>query len=263
MKEKVYTRRGVTYRVLSTGIHVKIAGPLPTEELPQEGFFNAEPRLNPDAIPLVIVFSYNRPDMLLRNLIDLRKNKTECRIVVIDDGSEYDHSEHSKYCEYQRFDHHGKEGFWKLWNIALQIARVHGSEITVFSQDDMLRANIDMMLKDVSKFPELFTCNLINDGRESNWGGRVWEPYKKKWIEGNFTECSFFCPYAVLEKLEFKINPISNREGLSSGVGRQITLRLREKEVPMYVPVKSYAFHGDHESVMHPEGRKTTPLISQ
>jgi hypothetical protein len=31
----------------------------------------------------------------------------------------------------------------------------------------------------------------------------------------------------------------------------------------MYTPKKSLAFHGDHESKMHPEERKKNPLISK
>jgi len=261
-KEKIYTRGGVTYKVLSTGIHMRVQSIVETSENNEPQVAVYESCFNEDAIPLVIVFSYNRPEMLLENVKHL--SKFDCRIVVIDDGSEYDYSEHAKYCEYQRFDHHGKSGFWKLWNIAFQIARLHGAKFNMITADDMLEAKFDKMIKDFPKFPDLFVCNTLNDGREQSWGERIWTPYKKHWVESGFTDFACFTPYQVLEKLDFKIYPIKSREeNQSSGIGQQITTRLKQLEIPMFTPLKSYVYHGDHESVMNPEERRKNPLVSR
>jgi len=56
-----------------------------------------------------------------------------------------------------------------------------------------------------------------------------------------------------------KVEPRSYR---SSGVGRQISRRLHAYGNTMYGVNETLLLHGDHESVMHPEERKTEPLIT-
>jgi len=49
---------------------------------------------------------------------------------------------------------------------------------------------------------------------------------------------------------------------MSSGVGRQLSIRLRDLKIPIFTPIKSFAYHGDHESLMNPEVRKIHKIIS-
>lgn len=58
---------------------------------------------------------------------------------------------------------------------------------------------------------------------------------------------------------KINLKPIPNR---GSFVGEQLTRRLVNLKVPIFTPIKSFAYHGDHESLMNPEVRKIHKIIS-
>ena len=54
-----------------------------------------------------------------------------------------------------------------------------------------------------------------------------------------------------------------NIKDISSGVGQYLTFAFNKAKVKMFTPIKSLAYHGDHESLMHKEERIKKPLISK
>lgn len=83
-----------------------------------------------------------------------------------------------------------------------------------------------------------------------------------------FTDCGFFCNKQLLNRIGYYVNEINPRrfehnEAISSGVGQDLTFRMLRTNCNMYTPTKSLVYHGDHESLMHPEHRKKIPLISK
>jgi hypothetical protein len=182
------------------------------------------------------------------------------RVVVIDDGSTYDHSEHSDICEYLRLRHEGKEGWYKHWQRAFDIAKESGEEFFVFMQDDLQNFDYFGAKSMCHSFARLSCFNIINCGRKNHWGNRYYV-VDDRTIHCDFNDCMFFCSRAVLKALDFCIDKSRKKLG-SSGVGYELTMRMREEGIKMYMPVKSFAYHGDHESKMHPIERKKNPIIS-
>ena len=82
-----------------------------------------------------------------------------------------------------------------------------------------------------------------------------------KWIDCGFFDCGGLTNRATLEL--FEVTKTKRNGRASSGVGMQITKKLRALNVPMYKTSPSLSYHGDHPSVMHPEIRKKQPLISR
>lgn len=162
--------------------------------------------------------------------------------------------------------HTGKKGFWKKWDLALRTAEHIDTDFYLFIPDDF--ENVDY--ERISKFHEAhkdkpYFCNVINDGRTQQWVRFNEQPYNNEFTRIGFVDCGFFCNRSALQKIGFNMTPIdtSRMAGItSSGVGMQLTRRIHQTGIPIYKPIKSMAYHGDHESVMHPEERKKIPLIS-
>ena len=215
---------------------------------------------------MIVIFSYNRPEMLLNLLKELEGEKP----TVIDDGSKYDFSEHEKLCNYLRVDHVGKKGYWTNWNIALAMCDMSDNDFFLFMPDDISDVDIKAIRRlGQSLKDEFYAFNYLNDGRDSCWGKGVVSPEKIDGIDCkkiNFVDCGFFTNRKTLSKIGFQINQISKerfKDPLkSSGVGQQLTERLRKIGAKMYKPDISLAYHGNHTSEMNPVERKKNPLVT-
>jgi len=210
---------------------------------------------------MIIVFSYNRFEMLKQVVSELKNED----FVVLDDGSDFDLQPLD--CNFIKFEHVGKAGYWRTWNLALELCEESDDDFFMFTPDDF--TNID--LKRIKKLHNQFKSkpyiyNIINDGREQNFIHTKVFNVDEDTINVGFNDCGFFCNRAALKLLNFEMNPVPltrfNQPGISSGVGQQLTMRLFRLGVPMFKPVKSLAFHGEHESVMHKEERIKNPLKS-
>ena len=207
---------------------------------------------------MITVFTYNRPDLLKEAIKPILKEK----YIIIDDGSDVP----LKQKNVLRVAHQGKKGFWRLWACALHIADLSDDDFFLFMPDDFL--NID--LERIKAFHEThkdkpYFCNVINDGRTQQWVRFNERPHNADFTQIGFVDCGFFCNRSALQKIGFNMTPIdtSRMAGVtSSGVGMQLTNRISRSGVPIYKPIKSMAYHGDHDSVMHPEERKKIPLRS-
>jgi hypothetical protein len=153
----------------------------------------------------------------------------------------------------------GKECFWQVWNLAVHL---HGAspkdELHLFIPDDFDDIDTERMIKIHSEMNKPYAMNVINDGRVGMWSG-VMKADRGEYFVSGMVDCGFFCSSDVIKYLEVPSN-ISTVD--SSGVGRHITMQLLAERIPMYTPHKSLAWHGDHDSIMHPAERKTNPLIS-
>lgn len=208
----------------------------------------------------VIVFSYQREEMLKQVLKDLKGEV----VTVLDDGSDFVVKHHNVI----RFKNGGKQKFYKKWQVALLIAEGSDSDLFLFMPSDFL--NID--LKRIKELHEQYKAqpyvyNIINDGREMCWNNFRPVTIDRDTTQVFFTDCGFFCNRVALAKIGFSIPDVTpmrfqRRQDISSGVGQSLTQLFIRHGVKMYKPTKSLAFHGDHPSTMHPEQRTITPLIS-
>ena len=168
------------------------------------------------------------------------------------------------------FPHRGKEKFWMTWDEMLKDAHQHKDvDLFMFIPDDFENIDIERIKEIHQEFKgRPYIYNIINDGRVEQWTPFKATPPKNGHQRVGFTDCGFFCNRRALECTKWKVKPIDPARWkkdpkASSGVGRYLTLTFTNYKIPMYKPVKSLAYHGDHESVMHPEERKNNPLISK
>lgn len=210
---------------------------------------------------MIVIFTYNRKDMLSKMLEHLK----DFNPLVIDDGSNYEIDHFNKI----RFGNGGKRQFWMRWDCALRECKHSKDDFFLFTPDDFENINMKEIKRLHDKFKgSPYVYNIINDGRDMSWN-RI-EPVQidSETLKVGFTDGGFFCNRKALEKLSFEMRPISTRRFdidpfCGSGIGHQLTFRFNRSGVAIYKPIKSLAYHGDHESMMHPELRKIEPLISK
>ena len=213
---------------------------------------------------MIVIFSYNRPDMLMRLL---RECPSDEQIIVLDDGSTYDPSEHMKLCHYIRTQHYGREGFWLKWQHAFDLCRISEDNYFTFLADDMT----EIQWERIAKLPNsLYAKNLMYErGRFRDWtgmGGFEQDFNGEPHYSVGYVDCAFATNRATMEAIAWKQDEVKwewFRAGkhISSGVGHQQSWRFVHNRVPMFMPQVTIAKHGDHPSQMHPEHRKQVPLI--
>ncbi len=211
----------------------------------------------------VIIFSYERQQML-EALVKEVSQVPNASYLIIDDGSSFTLPDN-----FYQFEHGGKQMFWRSWDYALRQLKNDTSDIFLFIPSDFSDINFREIIER-HKFHSrvAYAYNVINDGRENCWNTTKPHKINEKTYRVGFTDCGFFCNKAMLDKIGYhvdKINPqrfVANKS-ISSGVGQQLTFRMKRFCVAMFMPVKSLAYHGDHPSVMHPEERTKNPLISK
>lgn len=201
---------------------------------------------------MIFVTTYARPQLLLRLLQELQGED----VVVLDDSSDYDHSEHEKYCGYYRFDEHcGKQQFWHIWQTMFNMARsLTDDNEFIFLQDDLY--NVDLEGLRSVQTPDKYALNLMDVGPD-----RGWSPV-------GYCDCIFRTNRATLEQIGWSIDPVPQtrwkfRPTLSSGVGQRLSQAFYKNQIPMILPNQNYASHGDNESQMHPNLREVEPLIAK
>ena len=155
----------------------------------------------------------------------------------------------------------GKEMFWSVWNDMLKTAEKSEAELFIFMQDDFT----DLDLERIKEIHEThkdkpYAFNIINDGRNGLFNGVVPVTIDDKIMCG-FVDCGFFCNREALDAIGYYMEQTEVKKD-SSGVGRRLSNRFLKARVTMYKPVTSLAWHGDQDSIMHPEERRKNPLIS-
>ena len=204
----------------------------------------------------ITLFTYDRPEMLKETTDHIRRNIGENdTLTIYNDGVD--------------FPHRGKKGFWKTWNEALKKCEENVDDIYLFMPEDFLNLDFDRVREMHERMKhEPYVFNIINDGRHQSWGAFKKQDPVNGVEQIGFCDGGFFCNRKALEAIGFYMIEINERRwkefpNLSSGIGQQLTGRFHRAKVKMYKPVKSLAYHGDHESKMNPEERKKNPLISK
>lgn len=212
---------------------------------------------------LKIIFSYQRPQ-LLGNLLQ----ELDGDIIVIDDGSDYDYSEHEEYCDYYyRVTHRGKPYFWMSWNLAFMLCQASDHDHFLFLPDDWFQFNTKRIKWIQNQFREYpYAFNIANHGV-----ARQWTPIKQwqttigdfECFRVGFVDCCFSTNRESLNRLDWKMEPISQERfqntKMSSGVGKQLSKRFLKAGVPMLKPVKSLCKKHHVESQMNKLERKINP----
>jgi hypothetical protein len=190
----------------------------------------------------IIITHFNRPEFLKQQLNEFKGYD----VTVIDDGSKCDLSFVPKLI---KFPHLGKKGFWIIWKKVLQVAKESKHERILITPDDFINFDLER-IHQLDLDNKVY--NIINDGRTINWGCK------------SYVDCGIVCNKKSLENIVITEPPINwfNRENKSSSVGYQLTKQFDSQNIEMIIPTKSFAYHGNHDSMMHPTERKNNPLIS-
>lgn len=214
---------------------------------------------------MILITSYQRKTQLLSLLKSLQGN-----IIVVDDGSTYDPTRHLQYCEYYRFSHKGKVGFWMQWQYMMELAQESDDDWFLFTQDDVSDIQLDKIKQICESIEGDYAFNFMRRGSKRGWTNIKWEDVTIGGVQCqvcDYVDCNFACSRGALERIGFDMKPVDprrfERKNISSGVGQQLSQRFAWRGVPMYVPQTSLAYHGDHPSLMHPQERQRNPLISR
>lgn len=235
---------------------------------------------------VVLINTYERATMLDRLLQDIYDSRSshDLKLFVSDDHCTVKYV-HSLAAKYHKLDitlfvsqtNHGKQMYWALVNRSFAELRGIDFDFIVMMPDDV-RLESDYFNKALDHWAaipdqrKICLSTLLSPAEmgKSKWASGVpaletcdgFDVYKTMW-----TDLAFFAPRSILETLNFKVLPIpksrwQNKPRLSSGVGEQITKRLRKAGCTLYHTANTLMHHGGHESKMNYEERKRNPLIS-
>jgi len=224
----------------------------------------------------VVITTHNRQEMLKMLLDDIFKNKNyKIYVVVFDDASNdiYDLGDYDvKYIKYIK--NNGLKKLWKVIDDTFKFCGKINADYYVYLQDDLrLKENFfEESVRIFENIPDdtkisLGTLMIDSQRNQPKWTGvypiEYDEYYKTQWCE-----LVFICKYSFFKSLEFKMLPINpsrwdKNPNLSSGVGEQISKRLYNLDLNMYHVINNLTIHGDHESKLLPELRKTEKLIAK
>lgn len=243
---------------------------------------------------LFVVTTYRREQSALRVLRGLFAALTKLDVLpsesfflVLEDASEADYSavrevlfkEGPRGTMWLRASRHlGKAEFWRTYQTAFSCAKALDPDYVLFVQDDL---EFDDTF--LARAFELFRSLKVGDNganrpqvmnlysaSDDEPRGR-WVNIPRRQVEGLpvrqtqwFDLAGFMLERSVLQELGYWVKPIrparwEEGRGLSSGVGRQLTRRLRTRAVT-YQCFPPLVFHGSSQSEMNPEERARRPL---
>lgn len=242
-----------------------------------------------DHLIQVFVTTFNRPALLLALLRDLaeqrccllRRSKWDVRLSVYDDCSTADYTSVERFVAFHGWVsfrrnpyNQGKREYWSTFNDIFAEMRASGAGYFVILQDDVelcrdfFRVALDYWrgILDENKI----ALNILCDNRSGkhNWTGmhtaRVRFPNADVILSG-WLDGMWLGTRKTLGVLEHRMDPISPLRWrhdplLSSGVGRQITMRLTQAGFNIYTVSKSLVRLLPCDSLMHPTGRKRDPI---
>jgi hypothetical protein len=225
---------------------------------------------------------------MLRDLIDDLEasiGEHELSLIIADDGSK------SRYLEQIRAEYrhlkiqvrqfkvnHGKKKYWMLVSWLFAELRLRKFDFVLMLPDDVRLSPSffdDLLARwDAIEDPNKICLSPLL--AENHYGKPMWgsappisiRAENFRIIRTQWTDMCFMAPRKFFELLNFEVRPISPRRwrkktNLSSGVGEQITMRVRKTGVNMYHLANSLVLHGTHISKMNYEERLRSPLISK
>jgi hypothetical protein len=224
---------------------------------------------------LFLISNYKRKDMLTNLVKQIQNNGFD--YFIVDDKSDYDLSEivddtcksiitTDKYVV-NEFNY-GKNLYYKTFTKLMQYCITKTDyDYFIFTPNDFVDYDFDILFKYANAFKDdYFMFNIINDGRTQCWNHHSITKLTNDIYRAYYCDCGFITNYKTLKVFNFTIPKpplVFEREDRSSGVGYYLTTRGIKAGVNMYLPVKSLALHGEHDSVMHYEQRKKDILKSK
>ena len=228
---------------------------------------------------LTIITHYNREQHLFRLYHDLLCNK-EVDVVIFDDFSDarlasdvkflqdtHVHGEHLKLVVAP--EHRGKAGFWQTYQDIFNYCKSHEYDYYIILPDDVEPCPnfIEKAIKAYNDcggicISPLLTNRSLAPGI-SRWGRKPIER-KDGYYLTHYFDCCTVCRRDFFEALNWMLVPIvpSTDPYKSSGVGRQITMRLQEKGKKMCHVERTLLSLVETESVMNALERKRHPMVA-
>jgi FkbM family methyltransferase len=236
---------------------------------------------------LVLITTYNRPDLLVKLLTDIKENSEdfEIKLLICNDGSSSDYRVVLNYLRKHFLNNFhyipsltngGKQNYWtlidKLYKQALKIkfdyaiqlpddvSLVPGFFSRAINIYDKIEDNKKVCLDILSSPGRVGKSEWTNQEVTTHLAGNI-PVYKTGWVD-----MCFISDKKYFEALNYTINKVNdrwvNKLNNSSGVGKQISTRLVTSGYSLYQVKNSLVIHGSHDSVMHRNLRKTSPLIT-
>jgi hypothetical protein len=195
------------------------------------------------------------------------------RVRVYDDGSK-PRLEVPEWCNLTRsHKNHGKQQYWKWVNVLLRKAKHDGGLVMVLP-DDVTFADgspqkaIELFAALEAQHRDRGVClNLIRDSRSANWTGFKSVSYNRDILRTGWMDGCFVANQQFLSAFH-RIPPQNPRRWISdpsmgSGVWEFVSRNNFAAGHMFFQVKKSLCVHGDHESVMHPDQRRSNPITSK
>lgn len=237
---------------------------------------------------IVFITTYNRPELLQLLLRDIHEQARgyHLSLMIIDDHSSADYQPLIRYLEdhfkgryhYQvNPEHYGKKYYWKTVSNGYEYMAGQRFDYFIQMQDD-IRLTLNFFREAIKIYdcihdPDRTVLSLYSD--ISRLMKPFWTHYRPRGVSfgeidlvrtGWIDMCCLISTRKYLHELKYTLNPIDSRwsgcEGLSSGVGMQISQRLIADGHSIYSVKRSLVIHDHHPSMMHPAHREETKLIS-
>jgi hypothetical protein len=235
---------------------------------------------------MVVLTTYGRPEaaetVLERLRSALERAPKRARVLVLHDACGRDYAAARAAAGRLNVDvvwldaraRLGKAGFWRLHQTALLAAQAWRPERALYLQDDVdfeadLLERCDFLWQATAHDPRrrvLYLVSCDDDERHGRWVyfPRSAVPGVAARLINWFDLQAFMVDRAFFELLDYRIVPIhpnrwKRRPEISSGVGRQLTLRLFRR-AHIYQAWPSLVRHGGQPSTMNPEARALRPL---
>ena len=221
---------------------------------------------------LVAITSYNRRDSLCKLVASLVPNETT-DIVIFDDKSDWPVNalQHPKCVDVIiNPEHRGKAEFWKTYNDMMAYIKDRPEYEYIIILPDDVEPCPDFIEKAIKAYNDcggicispLLTNRSLLPGI-SRWGRKPIER-KDGYYLTNYFDCCTVCRRDFFEALNWLLVPIAPHPDphRSSGVGRQITLRLQEKGLRMCHVERTLLTIVPSDSQMNPEERKRHPMVA-
>lgn len=237
---------------------------------------------------LIWINTFERSRQLKNLLNDISNqiNKFKIKIMVIDDCSISDYITTLKEFEgkldieyFKVSFNHGKRQYWKLCNYALTKIKESFSDYDYYIKlDDDCRLVNNFFIRCINIWENITDKKKIclNFRLDSREGTPVWTNVLPKRVIINniplylaqWVDMDFMCTRKMFNVLHFKIDPQNdkrweNNPNMSSGVGRNISLRLYRKRYNLYLTTESLVIHDHHDSKMNPDERNNNPLVTK
>jgi hypothetical protein len=211
---------------------------------------------------LINITSYNRKE----KLANLLEQLDGYNFIVWDDKSDFKIN-HQNFIQFNQ--NYGKRHAWKKFKIIFDYLKTTNYDYYIFLPDDVVLYDgfVEEAVRLWDSIEDDKKASLsVGDVKRTytpNWTGFKSEPFgeviKTQWNDLMFIcDKNFFNIFALdmISFKRFKHNPL-----ISSGVGRQISLKLYRDGWNMYNTSKNLLKHvGNDDSKMNPEIRKSQPL---